>query len=118
MDLRETEIDGAKWIQLAQDRVQWRVKPKNTKRTCLRRSMLCNYRCSTCLISSSHMTIRRRKTDILKSAVQQISLFCLFISLQIASVLVVLTVVTLAQNLHQLPPIEHHVEEYHHVSIT
>jgi hypothetical protein len=25
MDLRETEIDGANWIQLAQDRVQWRA---------------------------------------------------------------------------------------------
>jgi hypothetical protein len=25
MDLRETGIDGANWIQLAQDRVQWRV---------------------------------------------------------------------------------------------
>jgi hypothetical protein len=25
MDLREVGIDGAKWIQLAQDRVQWRV---------------------------------------------------------------------------------------------
>jgi hypothetical protein len=25
MDLRETGIDGAKWIQLAQDRVQWRA---------------------------------------------------------------------------------------------
>jgi hypothetical protein len=24
MDLRETGIDGANWIQLAQDRVQWR----------------------------------------------------------------------------------------------
>jgi hypothetical protein len=24
MDLREIGIDGAKWIQLAQDRVQWR----------------------------------------------------------------------------------------------
>jgi hypothetical protein len=24
MDLREIEIDGANWIQLAQDRVQWR----------------------------------------------------------------------------------------------
>jgi hypothetical protein len=24
MDLRETETDGANWIQLAQDRVQWR----------------------------------------------------------------------------------------------
>jgi hypothetical protein len=23
MDLRERRIDGAKWIQLAQDRVQW-----------------------------------------------------------------------------------------------
>jgi hypothetical protein len=23
MDLRETGIDGAKWIQMAQDRVQW-----------------------------------------------------------------------------------------------
>jgi hypothetical protein len=25
MDLREIRIDGANWIQLAQDRVQWRV---------------------------------------------------------------------------------------------
>jgi hypothetical protein len=25
MDLRETEIDEANWIQLAQNRVQWRV---------------------------------------------------------------------------------------------
>jgi hypothetical protein len=25
MDLREIEIDGVNWIQLAQDRVQWRV---------------------------------------------------------------------------------------------
>jgi hypothetical protein len=25
MDLREISIDGANWIQLAQDRVQWRV---------------------------------------------------------------------------------------------
>jgi hypothetical protein len=25
MDLREIGIDGANWIQLAQDRVQWRV---------------------------------------------------------------------------------------------
>jgi hypothetical protein len=25
MDLRETEIDGANWIQLAQDRAQWRA---------------------------------------------------------------------------------------------
>jgi hypothetical protein len=25
MDLREKGIDGAKWIQLAQDRVQWRT---------------------------------------------------------------------------------------------
>jgi hypothetical protein len=25
MDLRETGIDGANWIQLAQDRVQWRA---------------------------------------------------------------------------------------------
>jgi hypothetical protein len=25
MDLREIGIDGAKWIQLAQDRVQWRA---------------------------------------------------------------------------------------------
>jgi hypothetical protein len=25
MDLRDIEIDGANWIQLAQDRVQWRV---------------------------------------------------------------------------------------------
>jgi hypothetical protein len=25
MDLREIWIDGAKWIQLAQDRVQWRA---------------------------------------------------------------------------------------------
>jgi hypothetical protein len=25
MELRETEIDGANWIQLAQDRVQWRA---------------------------------------------------------------------------------------------
>jgi hypothetical protein len=25
MDLRETGIDGANWIQLAHDRVQWRV---------------------------------------------------------------------------------------------
>jgi hypothetical protein len=25
LDLRETGIDGAKWIQLAQDRVQWRA---------------------------------------------------------------------------------------------
>jgi hypothetical protein len=25
MDLRETELDGANWIQLAQDRVQWRA---------------------------------------------------------------------------------------------
>jgi hypothetical protein len=25
MDLRETEISGANWILLAQDRVQWRV---------------------------------------------------------------------------------------------
>jgi hypothetical protein len=25
MDLRETEIDVAKWIQLAQDRIQWRA---------------------------------------------------------------------------------------------
>jgi hypothetical protein len=25
MDLRETGIDGTKWIQLAQDRVQWRA---------------------------------------------------------------------------------------------
>jgi transcription termination factor 2 len=25
MDLRQTGIDGANWIQLAQDRVQWRV---------------------------------------------------------------------------------------------
>jgi len=25
MDLRQMGIDGAKWIQLAQDRVQWRV---------------------------------------------------------------------------------------------
>jgi hypothetical protein len=24
MDLREIEIDGANWIRLAQDRVQWR----------------------------------------------------------------------------------------------
>jgi hypothetical protein len=24
MDLRETSIDGANWIRLAQDRVQWR----------------------------------------------------------------------------------------------
>jgi hypothetical protein len=24
MDLREKEIDGANWIRLAQDRVQWR----------------------------------------------------------------------------------------------
>jgi hypothetical protein len=25
MDLREIGIDGAKWIQLAQDRIQWRA---------------------------------------------------------------------------------------------
>jgi hypothetical protein len=25
MDLREREIDGANWIRLAQDRVQWRA---------------------------------------------------------------------------------------------
>jgi hypothetical protein len=25
MDLRETGIDEANWIQLAQDRVQWRI---------------------------------------------------------------------------------------------
>jgi len=25
MDLRETGIDGANWIRLAQDRVQWRT---------------------------------------------------------------------------------------------
>jgi hypothetical protein len=25
MDLREIDIDGANWIQLAQDRVQWRA---------------------------------------------------------------------------------------------
>jgi hypothetical protein len=25
MDLRETGIDGANWIQLPQDRVQWRA---------------------------------------------------------------------------------------------
>jgi hypothetical protein len=25
IDLREIEIDGANWIQLAQDRVQWRA---------------------------------------------------------------------------------------------
>jgi len=25
MDLRETGIDGANWIQLAPDRVQWRI---------------------------------------------------------------------------------------------
>jgi len=25
MDLRETVIDGANWIRLAQDRVQWRA---------------------------------------------------------------------------------------------
>jgi hypothetical protein len=25
MDLREIEIDGVNWIQLAQDRVQWRA---------------------------------------------------------------------------------------------
>jgi hypothetical protein len=25
MNLRETEIDGANWIRLAQDRVQWRA---------------------------------------------------------------------------------------------
>jgi hypothetical protein len=25
MDLREIEIDGANWIRLAQDRVQWRA---------------------------------------------------------------------------------------------
>jgi hypothetical protein len=25
MDLREIGIDGANWIQLAQDRVQWRI---------------------------------------------------------------------------------------------
>jgi hypothetical protein len=25
MDLRETGIDGANWIRLAQDRVQWRA---------------------------------------------------------------------------------------------
>jgi hypothetical protein len=25
MDLRETGIDGGNWIQMAQDRVQWRV---------------------------------------------------------------------------------------------
>jgi len=25
MDLRETGTDGANWIQLAQDRIQWRV---------------------------------------------------------------------------------------------
>jgi hypothetical protein len=25
LDLRETGIDGANWIQLAQDRVQWRA---------------------------------------------------------------------------------------------
>jgi hypothetical protein len=25
MDVREIGIDGAKWIQLAQDRVQWRA---------------------------------------------------------------------------------------------
>jgi hypothetical protein len=25
MDLRETEMDGANWIRLAQDRVQWRA---------------------------------------------------------------------------------------------
>jgi hypothetical protein len=25
MDLREIEIDGANWIHLAQDRVQWRA---------------------------------------------------------------------------------------------
>jgi hypothetical protein len=25
MDIRETGIDGANWIQLAQDRVQWRA---------------------------------------------------------------------------------------------
>jgi hypothetical protein len=25
LDLRETGIDGANWIQLAQDRVQWRT---------------------------------------------------------------------------------------------
>jgi hypothetical protein len=25
LDLREMEINGAKWIQLAQDRVQWRA---------------------------------------------------------------------------------------------
>jgi hypothetical protein len=28
MDLRETGIDGANWIQLAQDRVQWRACEK------------------------------------------------------------------------------------------
>jgi hypothetical protein len=25
MDLREIEIDGANWIRMAQDRVQWRI---------------------------------------------------------------------------------------------
>jgi hypothetical protein len=25
MDLRETGIDGANWVQLAQDRIQWRA---------------------------------------------------------------------------------------------
>jgi hypothetical protein len=25
LDLRETEIDGANWIRLAEDRVQWRA---------------------------------------------------------------------------------------------
>jgi hypothetical protein len=25
MDIRETELDGANWIRLAQDRVQWRA---------------------------------------------------------------------------------------------
>jgi len=29
MDFRETEIDGANWIRLAQDRVRWRT-PVNT----------------------------------------------------------------------------------------
>jgi hypothetical protein len=34
MDLRERGIDGANWIQMAQDRVQWRVFGTRSKAGC------------------------------------------------------------------------------------
>jgi hypothetical protein len=35
MDLRETGIDGAKWIWLAQDRVQWRALLSTVMNLCV-----------------------------------------------------------------------------------